>query len=106
VRAVVNGAEQAASAPALQFPNGYLDVPIRAPPGGTTPTGEAYTYSANGAARAGHLPALNAQAPGRRPRNPLRRRPGAPHRSIPDPSRPGMPYHHRHQSYAVRATVG
>ncbi|MET8907094.1 cellulose binding domain-containing protein [Micromonospora sp. NPDC004551] len=49
VRAVVNGAEQAASAPALQFPNGYLDVPIQAPPGGTTPTGEAYTYSANDA---------------------------------------------------------
>ncbi|SBT47953.1 rhamnogalacturonan lyase family protein [Micromonospora narathiwatensis] len=49
VRAVVNGAEQAASAPALQFPNGYLDVPIQPPPGGTTPTGEAYTYSANDA---------------------------------------------------------
>ncbi|MEU3456090.1 cellulose binding domain-containing protein [Micromonospora sp. NPDC006766] len=49
VRAVVNGAEQAASAPALQFLNGYLDVPIQPPPGGTTPTGEAYTYSANDA---------------------------------------------------------
>ncbi|MFJ8578751.1 cellulose binding domain-containing protein [Micromonospora sp. NPDC093277] len=49
VRAVVNGAEQAASAPALQFPNGWLDVPIQPPPGGTTPTGEAYTYSANDA---------------------------------------------------------
>ncbi|SBT65397.1 Cellulose binding domain-containing protein [Micromonospora sediminicola] len=49
VRAVVDGAEQAASAPALQFANGYLDVPIQPPPGGTTPSGEAYTYSANDA---------------------------------------------------------
>ncbi|WFE36714.1 cellulose binding domain-containing protein [Micromonospora sp. WMMD975] len=49
VRAVVNGAEQAASAPALQFANGYLDVPIQAPPGGTTPSGESYSYSANDA---------------------------------------------------------
>ncbi|MEU7713826.1 cellulose binding domain-containing protein [Micromonospora chalcea] len=49
VRAVVNGAEQAASAPALQLANGYLDVPIQAPPGGTTPSGEGYSYSANDA---------------------------------------------------------
>ncbi|WFE93903.1 cellulose binding domain-containing protein [Micromonospora sp. WMMD987] len=49
VRAVVNGAEQAASAPALQFTNGYLDVPIQPPAGGTTPSGEAYSYSANDA---------------------------------------------------------
>ncbi|OWV10190.1 hypothetical protein B5D80_07840 [Micromonospora wenchangensis] len=49
VRAVVNGAEQAASAPALQFANGYLDVPIQPPAGGTTPAGEAYSYSANDA---------------------------------------------------------
>ncbi|MFI9640023.1 cellulose binding domain-containing protein [Micromonospora sp. NPDC051925] len=49
VRAVVNGAEQAASASALQFANGYLDVPIQPPAGGTTPSGEAYTYSANDA---------------------------------------------------------
>ncbi|MBQ1045179.1 MULTISPECIES: cellulose binding domain-containing protein [unclassified Micromonospora] len=49
VRAVVNGAEQAASAPALQFANGYLDVPIQPPPGGTTPSGEGYSYSANDA---------------------------------------------------------
>ncbi|GHJ49379.1 rhamnogalacturonan lyase [Catellatospora sp. TT07R-123] len=33
VRAVVNGAEQAASAGALQFTNGYLDVPIQNPGG-------------------------------------------------------------------------
>ncbi|MEU2701641.1 cellulose binding domain-containing protein [Micromonospora aurantiaca] len=49
VRAVVNGAEQAASAPALQFANGYLDVPIQPPPGGTTPSGEGYSYAANDA---------------------------------------------------------
>jgi hypothetical protein len=49
VRAVVNGVEQSPSAPALQFANGFLDVPLQVPPGGTTPTGEAYTYSANDA---------------------------------------------------------
>ncbi|TNH24156.1 rhamnogalacturonan lyase, partial [Micromonospora orduensis] len=49
VRAVVGGAEQAASAPALQFGSGYLDVPLQVPAGGTTPSGESYTYSANDA---------------------------------------------------------
>lgn len=49
VRAVVNGVEQPASAPSLNFSNGYLDVPLQIPPGGTTPSGEAYTYSANDA---------------------------------------------------------
>ncbi|EEP70822.1 cellulose-binding protein [Micromonospora sp. ATCC 39149] len=49
VRAVVGGTEQAPSAPALQFANGYLDVPLQVPAGGTTPSGEAYTYSANDA---------------------------------------------------------
>ncbi|MFI5484431.1 rhamnogalacturonan lyase family protein [Micromonospora echinaurantiaca] len=49
VRAVVGGVEQPASPPALQFPAGYLDVPLQVPAGGTTPTGEAYTYSANDA---------------------------------------------------------
>ncbi|MFE0593544.1 cellulose binding domain-containing protein [Micromonospora echinospora] len=49
VRALVDGVEQPASAPALVFANGYLDVPIQAPPGGTTPTGEGYTYVANDA---------------------------------------------------------
>ncbi|MDO3704733.1 cellulose binding domain-containing protein [Micromonospora sp. C28SCA-DRY-2] len=49
VRAVVGGAEQPASPPALQFPAGYLDVPLQVPAGGTTPSGEAYTYSANDA---------------------------------------------------------
>ncbi|MEE6263707.1 rhamnogalacturonan lyase family protein [Plantactinospora sonchi] len=49
VRAVVGGTEQAASAPALQFGSGYLDVPLQVPAGGSTPSGEAYTYSANDA---------------------------------------------------------
>ncbi|MFG3641425.1 cellulose binding domain-containing protein [Micromonospora sp. NPDC047762] len=49
VRAVVGGVEQAASAPALQFGAGYLDVPLQVPAGGTTPSGENYSYSANDA---------------------------------------------------------
>jgi len=49
VRAVVSGSEQAASENAVQFGDGFLDVPLQVPPGGTTPTGEAYTYSANDA---------------------------------------------------------
>ncbi|MFI0941796.1 cellulose binding domain-containing protein [Streptomyces sp. NPDC021020] len=49
VRAVVNGAEQAASPASLSFANGYHDVPISPPAGGTTPDGVAYTYEANDA---------------------------------------------------------
>lgn len=49
VRAVVGGAEQAASAPALQFGAGYLDVPLQVPAGGSTPSGESYSYSASDA---------------------------------------------------------
>jgi hypothetical protein len=49
VRAVANGTEQAASENSLQGGDGFLDVPLQVPPGGTTPTGEAYTYSANDA---------------------------------------------------------
>nr|WP_260407982.1 rhamnogalacturonan lyase [Planomonospora venezuelensis] len=49
VRAVTGGAEQADSAPSLRFADGYLDVPIQAPSGGTTPDGVAYTYAANDA---------------------------------------------------------
>lgn len=50
VRAVVDGAEQGASAPSLTFAGGgYLDVPIAPPSGGTTPDGVSYTYSANDA---------------------------------------------------------
>ncbi|MEN3308008.1 MAG: rhamnogalacturonan endolyase [Micromonosporaceae bacterium] len=49
VRAVVGGVEQADSEQALQFTNGYLDLPLQVPAGGTTPDGVAYTYSANDA---------------------------------------------------------
>ncbi|MFD6244735.1 rhamnogalacturonan lyase [Streptomyces roseolus] len=49
VRAVINGAEQPATEGALKFRSGYLDVPISAPAGGTTPDGVAYTYEANDA---------------------------------------------------------
>ncbi|MEV4620261.1 cellulose binding domain-containing protein [Asanoa sp. NPDC049573] len=49
IRAVTGGVEQPAGPAALRFANGYLDVPLQRPPGGTTPTGEAFTYSANDA---------------------------------------------------------
>ncbi|MFY1637647.1 cellulose binding domain-containing protein [Solwaraspora sp. WMMB335] len=49
VRAVAGGVEQPASPPSLTFANGYLDVPLQVPAGGSTPSGEAYTYSANDA---------------------------------------------------------
>jgi hypothetical protein len=49
VRAVIGGVEQGASAPALQLTQNFLDVPLQVPPGGTTPSGENYTYSANDA---------------------------------------------------------
>ncbi len=49
VRAIVNGTEQSASPAARVWANNYLDVPIQIPPGGTTPDGVSYTYSANDA---------------------------------------------------------
>lgn len=49
VRAVVNGAEQAPSETASVWGQNYLNVPIQQPPGGTTPDGVAYTYTANDA---------------------------------------------------------
>jgi hypothetical protein len=49
VRAVVGGAEQGASAASLNLANGYLNVPISPPPGGSTPDGVTYTYVANDA---------------------------------------------------------
>ena len=49
VRPVLNGVEQPASAPATVWAQQYLRIPIQPPPGGTTPSGEAYTYSANDA---------------------------------------------------------
>jgi hypothetical protein len=48
VRPVVNGTEGAASsAEAVLNSSGYLNVPIQRPSGGTTPSGESYTYVAN-----------------------------------------------------------
>ncbi|MBO3737954.1 RICIN domain-containing protein [Actinoplanes sp. NEAU-H7] len=49
VRAVAGGAEQGDSPTSLTFGNGYLDVKLQVPAGGTTPDGVAYTYSANDA---------------------------------------------------------
>ncbi|HEX8190717.1 MAG TPA: Ig-like domain-containing protein, partial [Pyrinomonadaceae bacterium] len=53
VRPVVNGTERAPSAPFTLPANAavqqYLNVPLQIPPGGTTPDGVAYTYSANDA---------------------------------------------------------
>ncbi|RKE21753.1 cellulose binding domain-containing protein [Streptomyces sp. TLI_171] len=48
VRAVVNGTEQAASAASIGFADGYRDVPISPPPGGSNASGS-YTYEANDA---------------------------------------------------------
>jgi rhamnogalacturonan endolyase len=51
VRAVVNGVEQGASAaftlPANAPTRQYLEIPLQIPGGGTTPSGENFTYTAN-----------------------------------------------------------
>jgi hypothetical protein len=51
VRPVSNGVETlaAAGAPTATLAAAYQDVPIQIPPGGTTPDGVSYTYSANDA---------------------------------------------------------
>ncbi len=49
VRPVIGGVEQAASAGAGVTTRVYLNVPLQIPAGGTTPSGEAYTYAANDA---------------------------------------------------------
>ncbi|GAB2694598.1 rhamnogalacturonan lyase [Paenibacillus thermoaerophilus] len=49
VRPVVGGTEGPASPVATVWSNNYLDIPIQKPPGGTTPDGVSYTYSANDA---------------------------------------------------------
>ncbi len=54
VRAVVNGTEQANSEPASVWSDSvsggaYITIPTEPPPGGTTPSGEAYTYTTNDA---------------------------------------------------------
>ncbi|TDQ47585.1 rhamnogalacturonan lyase family protein [Actinorugispora endophytica] len=48
VRPVVDGVEQAASPASLAFSDGYLDVPLQRPPGGSV-NGSSYTYDANDA---------------------------------------------------------
>jgi rhamnogalacturonan endolyase len=48
VRPVVSGAEQAASPASVSFANGYRDVPITPPPGGSNTSGS-FTYDANAA---------------------------------------------------------
>lgn len=45
VKALVNGVEQAASEAATPWAQKYYTLPLNVPPSGTTPTGEAYTYS-------------------------------------------------------------
>jgi len=45
VRAVRNGVAAAASDPALVWPQQFMRLPLQRPGGGTTPTGETYTYS-------------------------------------------------------------
>jgi hypothetical protein len=51
VRPLVGGVEQAASAsftlPANAATRQYLEIPLQIPSGGTTPSGESYTYTAN-----------------------------------------------------------
>ncbi|WP_211719015.1 rhamnogalacturonan lyase, partial [Nocardiopsis sp. MG754419] len=47
VAAVVRGREQDPSDSVTPWADGHLDIPLRAPEGGTTPAGEEYTYTAN-----------------------------------------------------------
>lgn len=47
VRPVIGGVEQAASESASVWTQNYLQVNLQVPAGGTTPAGEAYTYSPN-----------------------------------------------------------
>jgi rhamnogalacturonan endolyase len=49
VRAVVGGKELAGGKPVAALAQGYLTIPLQQPPGGTTPSGEAFTYTANDA---------------------------------------------------------
>lgn len=46
---VLDGVEGDASAPVQPWGQNYLSVPLQRPAGGTTPTGESYTYSPNDA---------------------------------------------------------
>ena len=47
IRPVINNLEQTATAAVSVWTNIYKSVPLQIPAGGTTPSGEAYTYNAN-----------------------------------------------------------
>lgn len=47
IRPVINNVEQAATAPVSVWTSIYKTIPLQIPAGGTTPSGEAYTYTAN-----------------------------------------------------------
>lgn len=47
ISAVINGVEQAKSTAVTVWSNNFLSIPLQVPSGGTTPTGEAYTYEVN-----------------------------------------------------------
>lgn len=49
VKAVNNGSEGVASNPVSVWANNQLSIPLQIPPGGTTPDGKAYMYTANDA---------------------------------------------------------
>jgi rhamnogalacturonan endolyase len=49
VRAVVGGKEAVGDKPVAAWAEGYLSIPLQIPAGGTTPSGEAFTYTANDA---------------------------------------------------------
>ncbi len=49
VRAVVGGQERPGDKPVAALARGYLTIPLQQPAGGTTPSGEAFTYTANDA---------------------------------------------------------
>ncbi|MCU6453990.1 rhamnogalacturonan lyase [Sphingomonas sp. A2-49] len=49
IRALTAGRAGAPGPAALMLPRGYLSIPLTPPPGGTTPAGETYGYTANDA---------------------------------------------------------
>jgi autotransporter-associated beta strand protein len=49
VKPVINGVEQSSSESASVWTSGYKDISLNVPSGGTTPSGETYTYSPNDA---------------------------------------------------------
>lgn len=47
IKPVINGEEQEPSETVNVWQQNHLEIPLQVPPGGTTPDGEAYTYTAN-----------------------------------------------------------